>query len=292
MTAPRIHAYVLAADPTWIASTVRRWYPLVDCIVVAYDRNGLGWTGAPVPVAECLEALRRLDADKKIDELPGDFSAHTDDPLENDTRQRQVALDAAGVGADWVLQLDTDELLPRPEALLPFLRRADDLGIGAVEWPMRVLFRRRSADYLQVAAADGATRFEYPGPIAVKPGTVLRESRRAEGAFMRVVVAGDDRSLQLTRAAEISELRVTGLSESDAVLHNSWARPAKSVASKTRSWGHNAGRRSQSYYWLTWRPSRWTWRLQRDLHPFSAGLWPRLIPYSLDPDLLHPSDAP
>ena len=105
----RIKAYVLAADPTWLERSVGAYYPFVDEIVVSYDRSSRGWTGAPVPVEECLTRLRVLDGDGKMRFCPGDFSSPVQDPMENDTLQRGVALQLASQEADWVLQLDTDE---------------------------------------------------------------------------------------------------------------------------------------------------------------------------------------
>ena len=115
----RIKAYVLAADPTWLEASVGAYYPFIEELIVSYDRIGCGWTGARIPVNECLERLRNLDVDKKIRWAPGDFSGRTADPMTNDTLQRNAALVLASEGADWVIQLDTDEWLPDPKIFWP-----------------------------------------------------------------------------------------------------------------------------------------------------------------------------
>ena len=55
-----------------------------------------------------------------------------------ETAQRTAALAAAAEGADWVLQIDADEVLPDRDALVAALRTAEELGLPALEWPMRV----------------------------------------------------------------------------------------------------------------------------------------------------------
>ena len=101
----RVHAYVLAADPTWLATSVRAYYPHVEKLVVSYDQDGIGWAGGPVRVEACLAALRLLDDDAKIEWAGGRF--HSFDraggdggTLGRETRQRRAALELASSGAD------------------------------------------------------------------------------------------------------------------------------------------------------------------------------------------------
>lgn len=268
---------MLAADPAWIERSVGAYYDLVDEIVVSYDRSGRGWTGAPIRVDQALERLRALDRDGKMRHVGGDYARAAPTPLESETAQRRAALAEAGRGADWVLQVDTDEVLPRPQRLRDVLAHADERKVDAVEWPMRLLFRSlRDGRCLEVCAPDGADHFEYPGPIAVRAGARLVQARRAAGAFLRVVVAGDEHSLQVTRAAEPGELRAHLLASEDAALHFSWAGSAERIRTKVASWGHNQGLRTRAFYYLRWRPAPYVWRRMHDFHPFSGGLWPAL----------------
>lgn len=270
-------AYVLAADPTWVERSVRSYYDLVDELVVSYDRHGRSWTGTRIPVDECLEHLQALDRDGKMRFVPGDFAGRGGSPLDRDTAQRRAALAEVGDGADWVLQIDSDEVLPDPAALVAALRTAEARGLRSVEWPMRVLFRTLSGGrFLEVCARNGGDRFEYPGPVAVRPDAVLTEARRAEGSFLRPVVRGDDRSLQVAREPEPGEVRVALLDPDQAILHYSWAGPSSRVRRKVGSWGHNSGARSLAFYHLRWRPAPLVWRRMHDFHPFARGLWPAL----------------
>lgn len=206
----RINAYVLAADPTWLVSSVQSYYPYIEKLVVSYDSQGRGWTGRPVRTEECLDRLRRVDVESKVEWMPGSFaSLSSSDYVAADTRQRQQALTAASPGADWVLQIDTDEILPNWSALEAALYQAMDRNLPAVEWPMKVLYRRlRNGRYLEIATADRTTHFEYPGPIAVRPEVALTDARRTDGDYLRPVVHGDRSSLQIQRDPDDFEYRI------------------------------------------------------------------------------------
>jgi hypothetical protein len=275
-----INAYILAADPSRITKSVLSYYDFVDVIVVSYDQAGRGWTGASIPVDDCLDQLRAIDRDHKMRMIPGDFASAGRHPLQNDTRQRQCALNAAGLGADWVLQIDTDEILPNPKRLLEVLDEAAQRKLDAVEWPMRVFFQQlKDGRFLEVCAADRLERFEYPGPIAVRPGAKLIDARRATGDFLRPTVVSDERSLQICRPPENGEHRVPICESRDAILHFSWARSQADVRNKVASWGHNEGLKSWLFYHVYWKTAPLTWRWMRDFHPFARGLWPALKPW-------------
>lgn len=286
----RLGAYVLAADPTWLRSSLQRYYDDLDVLVVLASSSDRGWTGAPVQARRCVDIVREVDVRGIAEVVRGDWT-DPGNPMAADTAQRQAGIDAIGDRVDWILQLDTDELLPDLGALREALHEAASLGVDAVEWPMRVLFRRlRRGAYVEVVARSGSPRFEYPGPIAVRPGTRLVDARRSDGRFLRPVVRGDTESLQIARPAEPRELRQPLLDPTVAILHNSWARPPKDVRAKVRSWGHGGSLKSSLYYWLVWWPAPLTWRWLRSFHPFARDLWPRLRIMTGPPVALDPRD--
>ncbi|SDB79869.1 hypothetical protein GA0111570_101140 [Raineyella antarctica] len=260
----------------WLESSLSRYYSLLDALVVVAPTNRRGWTGRPVPVDLCLEIIARVDTRNIRQVVWGQWEDHAE-PMRADTAQRQAGIDALGDTVDWLFQIDNDELLPDPGALLEMVDEAEAKGIGAVEWPMRVLFRRLpSGDYLEVCSSSRAPRYDYPGPIAIRSHSRAVDARRCEGATLRVTVKGDDESLQLRHEPAEGEVRVARLGPEQAILHNSWGREPGMIRQKIRTWGHASGIKGQLYYWLQWFPAPITWRWMRDIHPFARGLWPRL----------------
>jgi len=280
----RIGAYVLPGDVVWLEQTLASYYPILDALVVPVPEGARGWTGAPIPVDAAMKIIDRVDTRRLMRRVSGRWR-DTDHPMRAETAQRQAALDALAEEVDWVIQLDADELLPDVDALLMAIEEAENRGLSAVEWPMRVLFRRTSRHVFEVVAADGASRYDYPGAIAVRPGVRLLDARRAEGGFLRVVARGDTSSLQLVHSPGEREHRWEAIGHAQAVIHNSWARTTAEIRQKTRSWGHASGWRGAVYFATVWLPVPLTWRWARDVHPFSRGLWPRLERRALAPSL-------
>jgi hypothetical protein len=286
-----VNAYVLAADPTWLRSSIGAYYPFVGRIVVSYDEQAIGWSGAPIPVQTCLDVIADSDPEGKVELLAGDYSDPGGDLMQADTRQRQAALAVAGTDADWVLQLDGDEILPDPGALLRILHEADSMGFRSVEWPMRVLFRRLpSGGYLEVVERDGSVHVEYPGAIAVRPDVELSVARRTDEPFLRVTATSAASGLQLQGPPSENEHRRPLISTDQVIWHNSWARSPAVIRIKTSSWSHS-GWRTKLFYFTRWYPAPLMWWTMRDFHPVAPALWPQLRRLSRLPITLHPQDA-
>jgi hypothetical protein len=282
-------AYVLTGDPTWLRSSLERYYPLLADLVVLVPADRLGWTGRPIPVDECLAIVRAVDH-RGIHRVVEGTWRDEQAPLRAETAQRQAGVDALQ-DVDWVLQIDNDEVLPTPASLVRMIEAAEDSGARAVEWPMRVLFRRIGPQrFLQVCAPNGEPHHEYPGPVAVRSDVTLVQARRTDEPYLRAAVTGDTWSLQLTRPAEARESRVATLEGSEAIVHNSWGRSSRSIWRKIRTWGHARDTRALPYYFLVWLPAPLTWRWLRDLHPMERIVWPRVRPTRLAEALLQESD--
>lgn len=252
----RINAYVLAADPWWLEDSVESYYDVVDRIVVSYDENALSWTGTPLPIEDCLSRLRAIDRQGKLDFRPGTFFHPEHTALENDTAQRQTALDQASHGADWVIQLDTDEVLLDPGALLGAIGEAESRGCAAVEYPARYLYSRsRSGWMLESARPLWRRRAGYPGPIVVRPGATLVHCRQTPLPALRV-----DLSATNTDPAHPADAIVHRVIRPEqAILHYSWVRDDEYMTRKAAWSGH-----SDTYTsWL----SGWRWRTR---HPVLA----------------------
>jgi hypothetical protein len=280
----KLGAYLLPGDVVWLAKSLTQYYPLLSDLVVVVPASHRGWTGAELPVDEALAIIRSVDRRSIMRVVTGEWM-NPAEPMLAETLQRQAGLDALRGSVDWVLQIDNDEFLPRIETLGPVIDEAEHRGITAIDWPMRVLYRRTSRAVFEIVSDDGQPSYEYPGPIAVRPDVTLDYARRAQGDFLRPTVHGDRESLQVNRESEAGEHRADLLTPDDAIVHNSWARSPEAMRRKLRSWGHARDSRFGAYYWLRWWPTPATWRLQRNLHPFASGLWPRLARRPLTEEL-------
>lgn len=262
----RLNAYLLAADPWWLEESVTSYYDLVDRIVVSYDRDGISWTGTPLPVDECLDRLRAIDVDGKCDFRPGHFARLDHAPLDNDTHQRATALSQASTGCDWVIQLDTDEVLQDPGEFRSCLQEADDRAATGLEFPSRYLYARTPrGQFLEMSSRLWGPVGNYPGPVAVASGTVPRHARQADVDLFRVDFSPHNTDPRHRFDTVVH--RTVGLDA--GILHYYWVRSEENMVRKTR-WSGHADTYSQPE-----RIRKWRWRIQHPLMTvMSAPLQP------------------
>ncbi|MGH1561898.1 hypothetical protein [Mumia sp. DW29H23] len=256
----RLTAYVLAADPSWIEESVLSYYDHVDRIVVSYDETGTSWTGTPIAVEECLARLKSIDVDGKLDYAPGSYYVPGRAPLDSDTAQRNDALARASIGADWVVQLDTDEVLADPDELVRAIEAADAGGFDGVEYPARLLYQHlRGSLYLELCRRTWAVAADYPGPVAVRAGTPLVHCRQADVALYRVDFKPRNTDPSHPKDAPVHRV----VRPDQALIHFSWVRSDAHMDAKSRSSGHAHD--------FPWGPVIARWRDSRE-HPLRAVL--------------------
>jgi hypothetical protein len=274
----RLKAYILAADPNWIESSVMSYYDCVDEIVVSYDRNGRGWSGQPIPVDECLARLEAIDKDKKLHLLGGDYYRPQHSAMENDTYQRQCAVDTIGTSADWIVELDTDEVLPNATRFVECLASVPRDRM-VVEWPMRVFFQRtRSGKFLEVTTFFRQQKSEFPGPAATRPGVRLDCARQSSTApRWRFDIRRNAR--KMGRPANSAD---AAIDDNDAILHFSWVRSDADLLRKVTGWSHSKDFNGQRYYRRVWKAAPRIWPFLYNFHPLAPRVWPALWPAKLD----------
>ncbi|HEX8912283.1 MAG TPA: hypothetical protein VF796_07975 [Humisphaera sp.] len=284
----RVNAYVLAGDPAWLEASIRSYYPVVDRIVVCYDAGSIGWSGQPIPVDACLDRARAVDPDRKVTLLPGSFYRVGSSPMENDTAQRRAALAEAGRGADWVLMLDTDEILPDAGAVVTTLRGVPP-DRAAVEWPMRPFFNRMpDGRFLEVRTFARRPVSEYPGPIAVRPGTRLTYARAGDARPWRVDVRPRSYDRIDRRWRPVDAVVPAG----QAVVHLSWVRSEQEMRRKVRGWSHGHEFDGDRFLDRVWLPAARRWWRTYNFHPVWPRLWPALWPVRLPSHLSPPTATP
>lgn len=255
-----ISAYVLLADPAFLAQSVGAYYDRVDRIILSYDETATSWTGTPLPVEECLEIIEALDTQNKCVHAPGRFSRLDRDPLDNDTYQRQQALDAASDGADWVLQLDTDEVMLDADRFFGSLVRAEATGASAMHFPSRWLYSRVApGQFLEASSRFWRPIASFPGPLAIRAGSRLAQSRQAPVPHYRV----DLRPWNTDPAHHHETFVHEVVPPEAAVLHYSWVRDHDTIRRKFGWSGHAADYTKPRVY------ERWA---QRQRHPWRTML--------------------
>lgn len=269
----RISAYILVADPAFLRESVAAYYPWVDRIVLSFDQNSISWSGVPLPVDHCLKILAPVDTEGKFVYAPGLYAATERPALQSETLQRQSALEVAGTGADWVLQLDSDEVMLSPEVFFRALRRADYAGARALDFPSRWLYSRVSPGlYLERSSRAGRVAASYPGALAVRPGTRLRLARQTDAPHYRVDFAARNTDPWRSRDASVDEV----ISPDDSVAHFSWVRPASVIQEKFAWSGHADGIDAAAEY-RRWLRRTKHYRVTAALTPFSRSSdWLRL----------------
>jgi hypothetical protein len=261
----RLSAYILAADPAWIEASVLSFYGLVDRIVVSYDEDSIGYTGVSVDVEQCLRRLRAIDTAGKCDYCPGHFARAEffQQPMENETHQRRVALKQASAGADWVVQLDTDEVLADPAVFNESLEEASRRGRQALNFPAIWLYSHAGARwYLELGFRGWRRAAGYPGPLAIAAGAVLSQARRIAGApsdYYHV-----DLSSKATSFAFPNNIRVDRvIRPHQAAYHFSWVRSEAWLRRKLATWSHSTDKNWSCEF------TRWTRAMN---HPMLASL--------------------
>ena len=236
ITRKKIVAYVMAADPAFLESSVLSYYDQVDKIVVTYDRNYLGWTGNPIRTEYCLALLKKIDRDDKCIFVPGDYarSEFFGDPNKNETHQRNQSIALAREFSDWIVQIDTDEVVPKSLRLLDLVDLADNNGCASVWYPMLWVFSLNSHGVTVASNRKLTPIADFPGPILLRADQNVifsrQEVNRSKGLSVRcnTVLGRVDGTKVVDKRIELNEL----------VLHYSMERTEADFQMKAINNGH------------------------------------------------------
>ena len=265
----KINAYILTADPAHLESSISSYYDIVDKLVVSYDESHTSFTGKPLDkVEQCLQRLRVLDVKEKMVFMPGHYARLDHTPMDNETHQRRCALEEARQGADWILQFDTDEILPDSAEFLSCLNEAATKDYSALNYPSRWLYKELSdGRYLEQCSRFWRLISSYPGPLAIRNDVNLRLARQGDlpyEASFHVDIR--PKSTDPWRSAAVEVHRV--IRPEQAVIHYSMVRDEEDLRQKTQSWSHAKDR--------DWSPEirDWMWSGR---HPYRTMLRTPLI---------------
>ncbi len=257
-----MNAYILAADPAWVEASVLSYYDIVERIVVSYDRNSVGYTGKKIDVETCLTRLRAIDRDGKMDFRPGEFAVGPYSPMELETRQRMTAISQSADGADWIVQLDSDEVLTAPALLLECVAEAERSGFSTVDYPSLWLYcHMGESRFLAWCRRGGRVDVTFPGSMVVRPDVVCKFGRRSSAPTYRVDVQPTRRIDGVAKKSH----RVVRMDQS--IVHLSMLRSDDQLRAKFATWSHSRDR--------NWDGELFAWRAARR-YPRTAAVMSQL----------------
>lgn len=233
----------------WLSlRTVSLVYDYADTIQIALDKSRLTWTGEKFTIrTDYWTALKEIDVDDKIYIYEDEFFEEGQRPIVTDTKQRIRMAERAGEGG-WHIQLDADEYFINFKQFVQFLRRCEN-HYG--EQPVDV-----SVSFISMFKKDIAGFFVVWPPTELYPVATNKpdyKNVRSSHQNGRVNVKADS-----------------------FILHDTWSRDEKSLATKLASWGHLRDFNVASYlqFWRSVDSSNYKYLC--NFHPIDPRQWPKL----------------
>jgi hypothetical protein len=233
----KMSAYLCLGDPAWIEASVQSYYPYVSKIIATYDRNGCSWTGPKIDVDTCIQRLKAIDVDNKVEYVAGEFSIQSnfDNPILSETIQRTVGLDVASQFGDWVLQLDTDEIISNWNVFAAHVEYASSNSFDALYFPSISIYQMISQSLaLESCRRWGVRQAGYPAPLCVRSGSKLYLARRSRGSTFHVTCRGSFNTVIESHAV----VHHQSVHERDCVVHITKGRTPAYMEQKFKTWGH------------------------------------------------------
>lgn len=276
-------------DEETVERTLLSFYEHVDAIVVSTDPRK-GWTGKPITPDSTLDFVRRIDREHKIDIIEADFFYY-DDPLMNDTRQRQLSADWLAnkhPNLDWVLQIDADEEFLDFSVVTDYLANLPKRCRG-VSWQMAQVFNILEDGRVLVVVDERGELQLYTFYLAHRPFAKLVRGRNPALHPFSL----NRQTLRLNEVLRRSN-RITGIdpafdgsrNPSGLCLHHTFAKSEKRIQEKLKTWTHAYDFDTDQFFDL-WKRSKTDWENIKNFHPMSGNLWPALK--AVDPDELRNS---
>lgn len=256
---------IVQNDSETIERSIRSYYDYVDHIIVSTDPKR-GFSGKEITQDNTLEIIRSLDINNKIEILENDYYKSSD-PMENETLQRQCAVDylSSNNGYEWILQIDADEVfLDFPSLLNNIINKPTKY---AVFWRWITVFNLLDDGRLLIVVDNNNLPLLERFPLGHRRDVKLERARR---------VMRPRRFINKIFSWKIEG----GMSFNDAVLHYSYAKSPQRIKEKLRTFGHSHEFDTDAYYDL-WLKSKTDWGSIKNFHPVVPSQWPALRPYTL-----------
>jgi hypothetical protein len=231
----------IAYDHRYAYGAIARVYDISDEIVLGLDRDRISWSGKPFDFDRelFLAQVRRIDPKGKVRLVEDNF--HTeDDPMANDTRERNL-LSSACADGNWIIQIDSDEYLLNPADFKAWLARADPACDVQAQW---ITVFKSFGDQCLVT---------HEPQHQVHVGTRLKNSYQ----YCR----------KTGRPAALSNLQI---------MHYSWGRSRHELEQKVTNWSHSRDFDTGKFLRLWDSVTLENYRDFQNFHPLHGPLWTRL----------------
>jgi hypothetical protein len=238
---------LVSYDYRFLLTTIPRYLPYVDEVILGVDADGLTWSGERFEIpTSFFEELRQLDvASNRIRLVSRSFYSPSRSPMENDVAERN-ALSFEVTEGNWIVSIDADEQLLNPDEFFRFLGRQpeDDVSVEA-SW---ITVFKDLGDSLLVVAAQADGSLEH-FPIAT----------RQRGAFV---------AARRTDAPTILSPAIA--------LHYSWGREKEALLQKLLNWSHSRDFDVRKYFDFWLGVNEQNYSAIRHFHPLLPDTWSRL----------------
>lgn len=237
---------LIAYDFDLLCKSLPLYIEYCEEVILGLDANRRTWMGEPFELPpDWLEQLKVIDVCNKIRIVEDRFFVEGKDPLELDTRERNILSRNARAG-NWIVSIDADEFVLDFPGLGKFLAMQNDDNV-CVMASLITIFKQEDSVCFVVKAKDGLLE-----QFAI--------ATRQPGVF--------------TSCRYTAQRRVLGPS---IVLHYSWARPPEQIRRKLNNFGHAKEFNPDSYFKLWSAVDQHNYRCVSNFHPLVPERWPALV---------------
>jgi len=238
--------YLLSYDYSYISTSIRQIYQDVDSIIISYDAENKTWAGNDVFIPESFfSEIKKNDPQNKITFYKDSFHIPGKEPMELETRQRNMMAEKLGPGG-WHMQIDSDEYAYDFKKLATFLRKHSYL-----------------------------LKNPEKRPFNFQVNFVTLFKKNEDGYF--VITPFEEKCLMITNYPKYEYARVTNkgrtLSLDFHLIHQSWARDEQEIIQKINNWGHKNDFDTNTFLGQWKNLNAENYKTFKNFHPLEASHW-------------------
>ena len=239
---------LLAYDYKYAFESIRSYYDFADEIILGIDEDCISWSGNKfyINYSEIENFIAKTDISRKIKIIRGNFH-NLLSPAKNDTNERNY-LSLKCKPGNWIIQIDSDEILVNPKIFFEWLRNISDGFTVKAYWT--TIFK----------CFEGS-----PYCLVIDNGeeTSIGTKKQNAYTFMRDT---NEKTLQ-------SPLNL---------LHFSWGRTRNELKQKLDNWGHSKDFDTKAYLEFWDKINLNNYKQFKNINPVNPPAWPKLKAVKID----------